>query len=115
MGGSKTSTCINSKTLRKALEDASIPANYPDIIPVLGTSYGHHLDSPDTLSLSEWSTQAVKAVGCIKPPVTVSTACSAGSDAILTGLNFIKAGLTEICVCGERIFSRKGNDLAIRV
>ncbi|EHD23256.1 MULTISPECIES: beta-ketoacyl-[acyl-carrier-protein] synthase family protein [Brenneria] len=110
--GAKRQHVLTVKTLRKALEDASIPANYPDIIPVLGTSYGHHLDSPDTLSLSEWSTQAVKAVGCIKPPVTVSTACSAGSDAILTGLNFIKAGLTEICVCGGADILTQGKRLS---
>ncbi|MGM3190949.1 beta-ketoacyl-[acyl-carrier-protein] synthase family protein [Dickeya dadantii subsp. dieffenbachiae] len=98
--GARRQHALTVKTLRKALEDASIPEDAPDILPVLGTSYGHHLDSPDIFSLSEWSTQAVKAVGCVKSPITVSTACSAGSDAILTGLSFIKAGLTEICVCG---------------
>ncbi|RLM21857.1 beta-ketoacyl synthase [Brenneria alni] len=98
--GEKRQHMLTVKTLRKALKDASISVDDPDILPVLGTSYSHHLDSPDTVSLSEWSTRAVKEVGCINAPVTVSTACSAGSDAILASLNFIKAGLAEICVCG---------------
>ncbi|NKI73436.1 beta-ketoacyl-[acyl-carrier-protein] synthase family protein [Dickeya sp. CFBP 2040] len=91
---------LTVKTLRNALKDAAVSVDDPDILPILGTSYGHHLDSSDSVSLSEWSIRAVNEVGCITSPITVSTACSAGADAILAGLNVIRAGLGEICVCG---------------
>ncbi|MBJ7221973.1 MULTISPECIES: beta-ketoacyl-[acyl-carrier-protein] synthase family protein [unclassified Brenneria] len=91
---------LTKSTVLKALKDAGIAPDDPDILPIVGTSYGHHLDSPDTRSLSEWSTKALQDAGCVAKPITVSTACSAGADAILAGLNFIRSGAAELCLCG---------------
>lgn len=87
-------------TLSRALADAGIAPGDPGVLPVLATSYGPHLEMPDVTSLSRWSAEAVRKVGCVAAPVTVTTACSAGSDAVLAGLGLLRAGAAEVCVCG---------------
>lgn len=91
---------LTRETLSRALEDAGIAPDEPRVLPVLGTSYGAHLETPDTSSVSAWSTDAARAAGCVTDPVTVTTACSAGSDAVLTGLALLEAGDADVCVCG---------------
>ena len=91
---------ITRATLTRALADAGIDAADRHVLPVLGTSYGPHLEMADVASLSQWSAMAARAAGCVADPVTVTTACSAGSDAILAGLGLLQAGAAEICVCG---------------
>ncbi len=91
---------LTRATLLRALQDAAIDPDDPRILPVLGTSYGPHLERSAVTSLSRWSTDAARAAGCAREPVTVTTACSAGSDALLTGLALLRAGTAEICVCG---------------
>jgi 3-oxoacyl-[acyl-carrier-protein] synthase II len=87
-------------TLSKALGDAGIESGDRHLLPVLGTSYGPHLEMPEVTSISRWSTVAAREAGCVADPVTVTTACSAGSDAILAGLNLLQGGVAEVCVCG---------------
>lgn len=97
----KRQDCLTRATLARAVEDAGLSADDPGLLPVTGTSFGAHLDQPEhTVSLSAWSNRAAYEAGCINAPVTVSTACSAGADAIQAGLALLKSGMTEICVCG---------------
>ena len=91
---------ITRTTLSRALVDAGIDAGDPRLLPVLGTSYGPHLELPDVTSMSRWSATAVRDAGCVANPVTVTTACSAGSDALLAGLALLREGAAELCVCG---------------
>jgi len=91
---------ITRATLSRALQDAGIDPQDPGVLPVLGTSYGPHLEMPETTTLSPWSARAVRDAGCVAEPVTVTTACSAGSDAVLAGLGLLQAGAAQICVCG---------------
>ncbi|MBA6439088.1 beta-ketoacyl-[acyl-carrier-protein] synthase family protein [Streptomyces sp. GMR22] len=87
-------------TLARCLWDASLERDDARLVPVFGTSYGAHLDAPGTSSLSAWATQVAEHVGLIRPPITVSTACSAGSDTLLAALTLIRSGAADICVCG---------------
>ena len=91
---------MTRSTLSRALQDAGVDSDAPEILPVLGTSYGPHLEMTGTTSLSRWSTMAVRDAGCVTEPITVTTACSAGSDAVLLGLGLLQEGAAEICVCG---------------
>ncbi|KAA8706486.1 Coronafacic acid beta-ketoacyl synthetase component [Pseudomonas savastanoi pv. glycinea] len=87
-------------TIRRALQDAGLAKATEEVVPVLATSYGHHLDEPETESLSRWAVEAAREAGCQHAPITVSTACSAGADALLLGLSLIRRGFTDICLCG---------------
>lgn len=91
---------LTVNTLCRALEDAGIAPDDPCLFPVLGTSFGPHLDMGEVSSLSEWSIKAVKDTGCSNDPITVTTACSAGSDAILIGQALLRAGAADVFVCG---------------
>jgi 3-oxoacyl-[acyl-carrier-protein] synthase II len=66
---------------------------------VLGTSYGSALDEP-AASLAEWAVSATEAAGAAHPPVSLSTACSAGSDAILIGAELVRSDPAAICIAG---------------
>jgi 3-oxoacyl-[acyl-carrier-protein] synthase II len=87
-------------TLRRALDDAGVGTGDPAVVPVLGTSYGPHLEAEEPVALSRWAAEAAREAGCGAEPVVVSTACSAGSDAVLLGLALVRSGAADICVCG---------------
>lgn len=91
---------LTKSTLAKAVSDAGLSIDDPRVRPVLGTSYGPHLEEPDTHSLSQWSTTAARDVGCVNSPVTVTTACSAGADAMVAGAALLTSEAADICVCG---------------
>lgn len=91
---------LAASTLRRALQDAGLANDAANVVPVLATSYGHHLDEPETESLSHWAQVAAREAGCQRAPITVSTACSAGADALLMGLSLIRGGFAQVCVCG---------------
>ncbi len=88
------------RALARALRDACLDSGDSAIYPVLGTSYGPHLDEPATHSLSLWAAEAARDAGLVNSPLTVSTACSAGSDSLLIGLELLRSGTAEVCVCG---------------
>jgi len=68
---------------------------------VLGTSYGSYLDdNPPEATAHAWADRIGRELGFGEPPVLVSTACSAGSDAILVGTELIRSGATRCCLCG---------------
>jgi 3-oxoacyl-[acyl-carrier-protein] synthase II len=88
-------------TVRRALAAAGREAAGPEIHLVLGTSFGTVLeDSPPEESARCWADKVAAAVGSPVHPIVVSTACSAGSDAVLVGAELIRAGLAACCVCG---------------
>ncbi|MBB6566597.1 beta-ketoacyl-[acyl-carrier-protein] synthase family protein [Kribbella sandramycini] len=87
---------LGLRALRSAVADAGLELSDPRLQLVVGTSYGPDLDAPD--SLARWGDELGAAAGV--PTVTVSTACSAGSDAVLVGAALIADGVTDICVVG---------------
>ncbi|MFS8097007.1 hypothetical protein LFM09_07675 [Lentzea alba] len=87
---------LTAATLRRAIEHAGAP---PDTLPVIGTSYGPHLDEPSG-DLRRWAAEATAAAGLTRPPLTVTSACSSGSDAIAAAARLIREGAAEACVCG---------------
>jgi 3-oxoacyl-[acyl-carrier-protein] synthase II len=85
--------------LRRALAEAGRDATDPGVRLVLGTSLGAFLEEPGP-PLHAWADRLARAVGASAPPVSISTACSSGSDAILVGAELIRAGAARCCVCG---------------
>jgi 3-oxoacyl-[acyl-carrier-protein] synthase II len=86
-------------TLRATYGSAGLDPNSPLARLVLGTSYGPNLDQPGR-ALDDWALAATRTLGHPHRPVSVSTACSAGADAILVAAELIRAGVTDICVAG---------------
>lgn len=91
---------LTASAMTRALEHAGLEKNDPSVFPILGTSYGSHLDEPTVGSLSDWAVIAAQRAGCARRPATIATACSAGADAIATGLSLLRAGKADICLCG---------------
>jgi 3-oxoacyl-[acyl-carrier-protein] synthase II len=87
---------LTAATLRRAVAHAGAPA---DALPVIGTSYGPHLDEPGD-DLRRWAAEATAAAGLTRPPLSVTSACSSGSDAIAVAARLIREGAAEVCVCG---------------
>lgn len=91
---------LTAGTVARALDDAGLSASSTDPCLVAGTSYGAHLDDVDTAGLHGWAVEAAAEAGIRRPPVSLSTACSSGSDAIAVGAAMIDSGAAEVCVCG---------------
>jgi 3-oxoacyl-[acyl-carrier-protein] synthase II len=90
-----------SQTIRRALASAGRAPEDPDVQLVLGTSLGAFLDDDESRdSLSGWAHAVARELGSVRQPIVVSTACSAGSDAIIVGAELIRAGAAKCCVCG---------------
>ncbi|WP_433281272.1 beta-ketoacyl synthase N-terminal-like domain-containing protein [Pseudonocardia xinjiangensis] len=90
---------LGARTLRAAVADAGLDVTDPRLRLVVGTSYGSHLDVPPD-GLDRWGEALATGLGMGRRPLMVSTACSAGSDAILVGAALIAEGEEEICVVG---------------
>ncbi|MFJ6573336.1 beta-ketoacyl synthase N-terminal-like domain-containing protein [Streptomyces sp. NPDC091292] len=109
---------LTRDTVAAAVRDAGLDLADPRLRPVLGTSYGPHMDvdtgvdvdmdtgaATDTDSLGvrrldRWAVDAVRALGMVKDPLSVTTACSSGSDSLLVAMELIRSGAEDICVCG---------------
>ncbi|WP_163778644.1 beta-ketoacyl-[acyl-carrier-protein] synthase family protein [Myxococcus vastator] len=89
------------ETLGRALARAGLVAGGADTRFVLGTSLGAWLDDAREreLPLHTWADEVAREVGAREAPVSLSTACSSGSDAILVGAELIRSGAAEVCVC----------------
>jgi 3-oxoacyl-[acyl-carrier-protein] synthase II len=88
-------------TVERALRAAGRDARDPDVLLILGTSLAAYLeDGAPSAPLHAWADEVGDALGAARPPLAVSTACSAGSDAILVGGEMIRAGAARCCVCG---------------
>ncbi|HEY3464435.1 MAG TPA: beta-ketoacyl-[acyl-carrier-protein] synthase family protein [Amycolatopsis sp.] len=87
-------------TAEAALRDAGLRAEDADPVLVLGTSLGPHIDDPDPGSLHDWTAEAAKRLGLTRAPVSLSTACSSGSDAIAVAAELLEAGYADVVVAG---------------
>ena len=91
---------LTARTLRKALAAAGRDPADPDLQLVLGTSLGAFLEDVPSPPLHAWADEAARRLGARRPPVSLSTACSSSSDAILVGAELIRSGAARCCVCG---------------
>lgn len=91
---------LTRDTLAAAVRDAGLELTDARLRPVLGTSYGPHLDTVGVPALDRWAADAVRALGIAKAPLSVTTACSSGSDSLLVGAELIRSGAEDLCVCG---------------
>jgi len=91
---------LGVRTVGRALQDAGIDGGPDEALLVLGTSYGAHLDDTRAGGLHDWAAAVADQLGFARPPVSVSTACSSGADAILVGGHLVAAGMAEVAVCG---------------
>ncbi len=88
-------------TLRRALAAAGADLADPGTLLVVGTSLGALLEGePSSAPLHAWADALGEAAGAARPPVSLSTACSSGSDAILVGAELLHAGAARRVVCG---------------
>jgi 3-oxoacyl-[acyl-carrier-protein] synthase II len=108
----KRQQVLTERTVLRALGDAGLEASDPRVQPVLATSYGSHLDTAAPSSLYQWCTDAATRLGMARAPLSISTACSAGADAILVGTELINSGVVDICVCGATDVLTPGKRLA---
>ena len=92
-------TRMGLPALQRALAEAKRDAREPGVQLVLGTSLGAFLED-QTPPLHAWADDLARAVNASAPPVSISTACSSGSDAILVGAELIRSGAAKCCVCG---------------
>jgi 3-oxoacyl-[acyl-carrier-protein] synthase II len=94
-------TTIGLPPLQRVLAQAGCDPAQTDVLLVLGTSLGAFLEGePESAPLHAWADALGRAVGAAQPPVSLSTACSSGSDAILVGAELIRAGVARVAVCG---------------
>lgn len=90
---------LAADTIARALADAGCDARAATL--VLGTSLGASLeDEPAAAPLHAWADELAAAAGFREPPVVLSTACSAGHDALLVGAALLHSGAAERVVCG---------------
>lgn len=90
---------LGRRTVSAAVQDAGLDVGDPRLRLVAGTSYGPHLDALAE-SLGDWGDELANDLGMAHRALTVSTACSAGSDAIALGATLIAEGVAECCVVG---------------
>lgn len=89
-------------TADAALDSASLPAATPELTVVLATEIGACLEEAagGPTSLHGWAARVAQSLGVVTEPISVSTACSAGADAVLLGAELIRAGFAPVCLCG---------------
>jgi 3-oxoacyl-[acyl-carrier-protein] synthase II len=90
---------LTAATLTAAHQSAGLDPADAQTRLVLGTSFGPCLDEPGD-EMDEWAVTSAARIGHPRPPICVSTACSAGSDAIAVAAHLIRAGVAERCVAG---------------
>jgi 3-oxoacyl-[acyl-carrier-protein] synthase II len=101
LGPSERLVTMACQTIRRALASAGRTPQDPNIQLVLGTSLGDFLDDQHSrASLSGWANAVARELECVRPPIVVSTACSAGADAIMVGAELLRADAAQCCVCG---------------
>ncbi|WP_328603288.1 hypothetical protein OG943_24725 [Amycolatopsis sp. NBC_00345] len=87
-------------TLVAALADAGVTRSDPGLHAVLGTSYGAHLDDATGVPLDAWCHRIATELGLSRTPLSVSTACSSGSDSVLVAAELVRNRAAELVVCG---------------
>ncbi len=85
----------------RAMSAADCDPRDPGVRLILGTSLGGLIeDDPPAATAHAWADACARLLGFAGRPIVVSTACSAGSDAIMLGGELIRAGVARCCVCG---------------
>ncbi len=98
-GSHEQYAAVAAGTARRALADAGL-ADAIGCRLVLGTSLGPHADAPAAGSLHAWAEETGRRLAVATTPVAVSTACSAGSDALAVAATLIRAGRADRCLAG---------------
>jgi 3-oxoacyl-[acyl-carrier-protein] synthase II len=93
---------MSLETANRAIARVHCDRADPQVRLVLGTSFGSCLEDlpPARSSAYAWAERLARELGIATEPILVSTACSAGSDAILLGAEMLRAGVARCCVCG---------------
>ncbi|WP_083734848.1 beta-ketoacyl synthase N-terminal-like domain-containing protein [Actinomadura sp. CNU-125] len=89
---------LAARTLAAAFADAGLATDDPAVGLVLGTSFGGQLDTEEEPG-RHWTREVADRIGHPGVPVCVTTACSAGADALLVADALIRGGV-PICVAG---------------
>ncbi|MFJ6723745.1 beta-ketoacyl synthase N-terminal-like domain-containing protein [Streptomyces sp. NPDC091281] len=97
-GPSRRQISLAVTTADAALRDAGCPAGDVGVL-VLGSSLGPHLDDAADTSPHTLTAAVAERLG-ITRSASVSTACSSGADALLTGAALISTGEADRCLCG---------------
>lgn len=90
-------TALAAGVLAAAFASAGLDPAAPGLRVVLGTSFGPLLDDPFEAA-DDWAVEAARRSGHPHRPVSVSTACSAGSDSVLLAAELVRAGYADVCV-----------------
>ncbi|WEH35107.1 beta-ketoacyl-[acyl-carrier-protein] synthase family protein [Streptomyces sp. AM 4-1-1] len=90
---------LAATTAGAALRDAGCEPVGIDLF-VLGSSLGPHLDDAADTSPNDLTVLVGKELGLGQSPVSLSTACSSGADAILVAAALIRGGVVDRCLCG---------------
>ncbi|MFJ9968673.1 beta-ketoacyl synthase N-terminal-like domain-containing protein [Streptomyces avermitilis] len=93
-------TAVAVRTAARALEDAALGPDEPDPLLVLATSLGPHADLPQETSLHRWAEDTGKGLGLAGAPLSLSTACSSGADAVATAAALVRSGKAARCLVG---------------
>lgn len=88
---------------RAALRDAGLDPRDQHVGLVLGTSLGERLDDATVFErgLHGWAEDVGDVLGSPRElVVSLSTACSSGSDTISVAAQLLRSGLADLCLCG---------------
>ena len=92
---------ITEHTINNALINANLTSqDISTAYLILGTSFGSRLEEKNNNTLNEWAERISEKTGFKDRCISISTACSSSSDAILLGSLLINSGYTDICICG---------------
>ena len=92
---------LGVSTAKRAMADAGLDSHIRRPWLIVGTSLGDSLsDHGSETPLDEWAGRIAKLLGCDNRVISISTACSSGSDAIIMGAILIREGIADVCVCG---------------
>jgi 3-oxoacyl-[acyl-carrier-protein] synthase II len=83
----------------RAMAGAGCDPRDPGVQIVFGTSLGAFLDG-EARPLHAWADEMGNRLGAARAPIALSTACSAGSDAILVGAELVRSGAARRAVAG---------------
>jgi 3-oxoacyl-[acyl-carrier-protein] synthase II len=83
----------------RAMASAACDPRDPGVQIVFGTSLGAFLDG-EARPLHAWADEMGQRLGAARAPIALSTACSAGSDAILVGAELVRSGAARRAVAG---------------
>jgi 3-oxoacyl-[acyl-carrier-protein] synthase II len=88
---------LTEAVVRGALSDAGLSPTDARVQLVGGTDAALGATTGD---LSDWLRDVGRILQLEHAPIALSTACASGSDAVLLGTELVRAGWTDICVCG---------------